>query len=156
AWRQPKRAAHLLGSAEALREKLGGEFSVPTDRAAYGRALKSLQSALGQQELDAAWQTGRQITIAEAFAEIQAISTPDTTVNLDAETTIKLSPRELDVLRLLAAGHPDRVIADELFLSVRTVEAHVSRTLTKLGVKSRTAAVGAAIAVGLVDIPPRA
>lgn len=155
AWGQPERAAHLLGSAEALREKLGGEFSVPSDRAAHERALKSLQSALGQRELDVAWQAGRQLTVAEAFAEIRAISTPPTAADPDIGTAIKLSPRELEVLRLLAAGHPDRAIADELFLSVRTVEAHVSRTLAKLGVKSRTAAVGAAISAGLVNIPPR-
>jgi predicted ATPase/DNA-binding CsgD family transcriptional regulator len=156
AWRQPERAAHLLGAAEALREKLGGEFTVQTDRVAHERALKSLHSALGQHELDAAWQAGRQITVAEAFAEIRAISIPTAAVDSEIGTTIKLSPRELDVLRLLAVGHPDRAIADELFLSVRTVEAHVSRTLTKLGVKSRTAAVGAAIAAGLIDIPSRA
>jgi non-specific serine/threonine protein kinase len=155
AWREPERAARLLGSAEALRQKLGGEFSVPADRAAHERAVKALHSALAQQELDVAWQAGRQLTVAEAFAEIRAISAPTAAISSEIEPAIKLSPRELDVLRLLAAGHPDRVIADELFLSVRTVEAHVSRTLTKLGVKSRTAAVGAALAAGLVDIPTR-
>ncbi|CAN5515947.1 hypothetical protein BH09CHL1_BH09CHL1_31850 [soil metagenome] len=155
AWRQPERAAHLLGSAEALREKLGGGFSVPTDRAAHERALASLQSQLGQYELAVAWQAGRQITVAEAVEEIRAIAPPTTASDSSIGTTIKLSPRELEVLRLLAAGHPDRAIADELFLSVRTVEAHVSRTLSKLGVKSRTAAVGAAIAAGLVTISPQ-
>jgi predicted ATPase/DNA-binding NarL/FixJ family response regulator len=155
AWRQPERAARLLGFAEALREKLGGEFSVPTDRAAHERAVTSLQSALDQKELDAAWQAGRQFTVIEAFAEAQAISTPDPAADPDTKPAIKLTRRESDVLRLLAAGHSDRAIADELFLSVRTVEAHVSRTINKLGAKSRTAAVGAAIAAGLVTIPTR-
>jgi len=155
AWRQPERAARLLGFAEALREKLGGEFSVPTDRAAHERAVTSLRAALDQKELDAAWQAGRQFTVIEAFAEAQAISTPDTATDPAPKPAIKLTRRESDVLRLLAAGHSDRAIADELFLSVRTVEAHVSRTINKLGAKSRTAAVGAAIAAGLVTIPAR-
>ncbi len=155
AWRQPELAAHLLGSAEALREKLGGAFSVPTDRVAHERALQSLQASLSQDELNAAWQAGRQLTVAEVFAVIRAVSIPTTAIGTDDATSIRLTPRELDVLRLLAAGYSDRAIADQLFLSVRTVEAHVSRTLAKLGVKSRTAAVGAAIAAGLVDISPQ-
>jgi len=68
---------------------------------------------------------------------------------------VKLSAREHEVLRLLVVGKPDREIAEALFLSVRTVERHVARIFAKLGVRTRTAAVSAAIAAGLVapDIP---
>jgi DNA-binding CsgD family transcriptional regulator len=51
-----------------------------------------------------------------------------------------LTPRELQVLRLVAAGATNRVIAAELVLSERTVDRHVSNIFTKLGVSSRTAA----------------
>jgi DNA-binding CsgD family transcriptional regulator len=51
-----------------------------------------------------------------------------------------LTPRELQVLRLVAAGQTNRAIAAELALSVRTVDRHVSNILTKLGVDSRAAA----------------
>jgi ATP/maltotriose-dependent transcriptional regulator MalT len=51
-----------------------------------------------------------------------------------------LTPRELQVLRLVAAGATNRVIAVELVLSERTVDRHVSNIFTKLGVSSRTAA----------------
>ncbi len=51
-----------------------------------------------------------------------------------------LSPREHDVLRLLAAGRSNRDIATELFISHRTVETHVARILAKLSVESRAAA----------------
>ncbi len=48
-----------------------------------------------------------------------------------------LTPREVDVLRLLARGHTNRQIAEKLVLSVRTVEAHRANISAKLGTKSR-------------------
>jgi DNA-binding CsgD family transcriptional regulator len=51
-----------------------------------------------------------------------------------------LTPRELQVLRLVAAGATNKVIAAELVLSERTVDRHVSNIFSKLGVSSRTAA----------------
>ena len=51
-----------------------------------------------------------------------------------------LSPREIEVLRLIVDGRTNAEIAAELYLSERTVHRHVSSILTKLGVRSRTAA----------------
>jgi DNA-binding NarL/FixJ family response regulator len=51
-----------------------------------------------------------------------------------------LTPRELEVLRLVASGKTNKVIAKELFLSEKTVDRHVSNIFTKLGVSSRAAA----------------
>ncbi|MFP3881607.1 MAG: LuxR C-terminal-related transcriptional regulator [Actinomycetota bacterium] len=51
-----------------------------------------------------------------------------------------LTVRELDVLGLLATGATNQEIAEELYLSVRTVDRHVGNILTKLGVRTRTAA----------------
>jgi ATP/maltotriose-dependent transcriptional regulator MalT len=51
-----------------------------------------------------------------------------------------LTPRELQVLRLVAAGETNKAIAAELVLSERTVDRHVSNIFTKLGVSSRSAA----------------
>ena len=51
-----------------------------------------------------------------------------------------LTPRELEVLRLVAAGETNKAIAATLVLSERTVDRHVSNIFTKLGISSRTAA----------------
>ena len=51
-----------------------------------------------------------------------------------------LSEREAQVLRLLAAGKTNRAIADELFISEKTVARHVSNIFDKLGVSSRAGA----------------
>lgn len=61
-----------------------------------------------------------------------------------------LTPRELEVLTLLAAGRTNQEVATELFLAVKTVDRHVSNILTKLGVSSRTAATAFAFKHGLV------
>jgi ATP/maltotriose-dependent transcriptional regulator MalT len=60
-----------------------------------------------------------------------------------------LTPRELEVLSLLAAGRTNQDIATELFLAVKTIDRHVSNILTKLGVSSRTAATAFAFKHGL-------
>lgn len=65
----------------------------------------------------------------------------------------QLTPREREVLTLLAAGQHNAEIADALSISVRTVEFHVTHLLQKLGVRSRTAALRQAQAWGLVGEP---
>ncbi|MDF5752468.1 helix-turn-helix transcriptional regulator [Spongiactinospora sp. TRM90649] len=54
-----------------------------------------------------------------------------------ADDRLGLTPRELEVLRLLAGGMSNRELAGELFISVKTVSVHVSNILGKLGVSSR-------------------
>jgi DNA-binding NarL/FixJ family response regulator len=51
-----------------------------------------------------------------------------------------LTARELHVLRLISTGRTNKVIAQELSLSERTIDRHVTNILTKLDVRSRTAA----------------
>ena len=67
----------------------------------------------------------------------------------DRSARFPLSPREAEVLRLIAAGRTNRSIAEELTLSEKTVHRHVSNILTKLGVASRTAAAAHAYEHGM-------
>ena len=69
------------------------------------------------------------------------------------ETIIPLSPRELEVVRLLTAGRTDGQIADELFISKKTASVHVANIKGKLGAQSRVEIVTSAIGLGLVEAP---
>jgi DNA-binding NarL/FixJ family response regulator len=61
-----------------------------------------------------------------------------------------LTPRELEVLALVAEGLRNAEIADRLYLTPKTVAHHVSATLAKLGVGSRAEAIRAAQRLGIV------
>lgn len=65
-------------------------------------------------------------------------------------TPAGLSRREVDVLRLIAAGKSNREIADELALSEKTVANHVTAIFGKIGVENRAAAAAFAVRQGLV------
>ena len=65
------------------------------------------------------------------------------------ETGIVLSPREVDVLELLAANATNRVIAERLDVDMTTVKSHVTRVLAKLGVRTRYEAAERARDLGL-------
>ena len=62
-----------------------------------------------------------------------------------------LSERELDILRLIALGHTNAEVAEQLFLSVRTVETHRSHIQQKTGRSSRAELVRYALDHGLVE-----
>ncbi len=64
----------------------------------------------------------------------------------------ELTSRELDVLRLVAAGKPNKQIAAELAISERTARTHVSRILRKLRLSSRTQAALWAVREGLAEV----
>lgn len=62
-----------------------------------------------------------------------------------------LSPREREVLQLIAEGNTNAVIANKLTLSVRTIEAHRARIMAKLHINSHAELVRLAIQQGLVE-----
>ena len=62
-----------------------------------------------------------------------------------------LSRREIDVLRLVAAGRTSGEIATELFISTRTAEHHIANIYTKIGVSNRAAATRWAVTHRVVD-----
>jgi DNA-binding NarL/FixJ family response regulator len=86
-------------------------------------------------ELEAARRLFEQLNAEPCLARIAGQSDDTTRQPVGA-----LSERELQVLRLLAAGKTNRAIADELFISEKTVARHVSNIFDKVGVSSRTGA----------------
>jgi DNA-binding NarL/FixJ family response regulator len=65
----------------------------------------------------------------------------------------RLTPRESDVMQLIAQGMTNRAIADTLSISPGTVKIHVERIIAKLGVSDRTQAAVRAVQLGLVSSP---
>jgi len=101
--------------------------------------VEATRRALGDEdaavlELDAARAAFAQLGAAPDLAALEALAAPR------AAASGGLTPRELEVLRLVAAGRTNKAIASKLVLSERTVERHVSNILAKLGVSSRAGA----------------
>lgn len=71
--------------------------------------------------------------------------------NDQSEDHAGLSPRETEVLKLMALGHTNREIGEQLSLSVRTVETHRAHIQQKLGLSSRPELTRYALANGLID-----
>jgi DNA-binding NarL/FixJ family response regulator len=69
----------------------------------------------------------------------------------DPAAALNVTPREIDVLRLLADGRTNRQIGEALFISEKTASVHVTNLLRKLGVPNRVEAAAIAQRVGLSD-----
>ena len=128
-------AVHLFSAAAAWRAANGSPVP-PNDRADYERALDAARSPLGEVAFAAAWAVGSHMTLDQAM---HAALAPQTAAPIPREATgdILLSPREMEVARLVALGQTNRQIADELGISKTTVDRHVSNILVKGSFASR-------------------
>jgi len=78
---------------------------------------------------------------------------PDVAAELaDHATDEDLTLRELDVLRLIAAGNANKKIAGQLYITEETVKSHVTNILAKLGANDRTHAVAIALKRGIIEL----
>ena len=157
-------AARLLGSSTAIFSAIG--VTPPPDRDP-ATDVASLSPRLSPAEFARAWDAGQALTPAEAAAEALALAADlaeelhieappvalsaataalaeDSALPSVAEPSLLaalgLTPRELEVLPLLAQGLSDREIAVALSISERTAGNHVQHAMQKIGVDSRTAA----------------
>ncbi len=128
----------------ALTSVLESALVVDAIRAgAIGYLLKDTQAAELRRAIKAAAAGQVQLSPQASAYLLGAIRTP--------ELPEPLTPREMDVLRLLAQGQSNKEIARALYLVEETVKSHVRHILAKLGVQSRTQAVLAAIRLGIVS-----
>jgi len=152
---QATEALRLGGAAERLRE-LYDCPTPPITQPLIERRFARARAALDAEQADAAWQAGRALSAEDAIAEAIAAldgsgqTAPPGATAGRASHPFRLTSRELEVLRLLAAAKSNRAIAAELVLSERTVARHLESIYAKLGVNSRTAAAGLALRSGLL------
>jgi DNA-binding NarL/FixJ family response regulator len=137
-------------AASSLRRafQLWRELDVPYEAARVRVQIALTCRALGDEdssamELDAARHVFAELGAAPDIADVDKLRRRPAQAG-------GLSPRELDVVRLVAAGRSNQAIAAELYLSEKTVARHMSNIFVKLGVGSRTGAAAYAFEHGLV------
>ncbi len=145
------RAARLFGAEEALREAMGTAVQTPY-RDDYDRAVAAARATLNDEAFAAAWAEGREMTLDEAVE--YGLERPTAPEPADPSSPpiypAGLTEREVEVLALVSEGLSDAQIAERLYLSPRTVNAHLRSILKKLGVRSRVAAARFASENGVV------
>jgi DNA-binding NarL/FixJ family response regulator len=136
--------------AEATRVALGASFKLP-EQAVFERARTVARQALGEERYSAHLAAGYVIDPTSAISEgIRAARLLEAVTIEPAEAApYGLTPREADVVRLVAEGLTDVQIAARLNLSPKTVSSHLGSIFGKLGVSSRTSVIRVAIENGL-------
>ena len=138
----PGAALRSLRRAAEGWQELGAPYELARARARVARACSALGDAdAARMEQDAARET---FAALGAVLDLARLDAPP------AQDRHGLSARELEVLRLVAAGHSNKAIAAELVLSEKTVERHLSNIFAKVGVSSRAAATAFAYEHALV------
>jgi DNA-binding CsgD family transcriptional regulator len=155
-------AVEPLRDALTVWQRVGAPYLVARLHAQLGQACCQLGDAEGAQlEWSAARDGFTELGAAPDLTQLDALQRqpPRESARAPASRsapsapsdTYGLSARELEVLRLLATGKTNRVIARELCVSDKTIDRHVSNLFGKLGVSSRAAATAFAYEHGLVE-----
>jgi DNA-binding NarL/FixJ family response regulator len=129
---KPREALRVLRTAFGLWQQLDAPHDMARVRVGIARACRALgDNETAELETAAARRIFDALGAAPALADLDGAPTGD---------SHGLSPRELEVLHHLAGGRTNREIADQLGISERTVDRHVSNLYTKLDVSTRAAA----------------
>ncbi len=159
----PLKAVGLWRTAKALREAMGTPMH-PVYRTDYEQATIAARAALGEEAFAKAWTKGRAMPLEQVITyaletkgALPADAKPPEAKQEDASSDLPptspndLTQREVEVLRLVAAGSSNQAIADMLVISERTVNSHLVHIFNKLGVNSRAAAAAFAIRQKLAE-----
>jgi DNA-binding NarL/FixJ family response regulator len=158
---EAQKAGRLFGAAEALKETLREAVALqhgPEEEAWRERYRATARSLLGEATWKETLRQGRAMGMEEAIdyalSKDEASATTSSTtryssLSSEPELPAGLTPREVDVLGLVAEGLTNAQIAERLFISPRTVHRHLNSVYHKLGVSSRTAATRFTIEHGL-------
>ena len=145
----------LASGSATLRTEIGIPVR-PNWHAGLEQTLAATGARLGPDAFARAWAQGQARPLSDvvaAAAELR-IAAAGRAVRAkggrEADRPFDLTPRELEVLRLLVMGKTDREIAETLFIGIRTVQTHVTHLFAKLGVNARAEAAAFAVRRNLV------
>lgn len=121
----------------------------------YGGIVAALFAALGLWLGRKLTRTRETVVVREVPVEVRVevpVEVPVGPFERNAErlSALGITPRELDILEAMAAGHSNREIAERLYVSENTVKTHAARLFDKLSAKRRTQAVQLAKEAGLI------
>ncbi|WP_371685612.1 LuxR C-terminal-related transcriptional regulator [Mycobacterium sp. MFM001] len=126
-------AARLFGAADGIRQRIDtARFKIHD--ADYESWVTSLRNAMDPNDFEIAWAEGAALSSEEAIAYAQRGRGER---KRPSNGWASLTPTELDVVRLVSEGLPNKDIATRLFVSPRTVQTHLTHVYTKLGLTSR-------------------
>src|SRR5215468_10914592 len=151
AWDAAAQAWEHLGGPYPLASALVRAAAAAMDRGDRDGAAHRLARAASLADRLTAVPLREQI---ESLARRARLSLPAGTAGSQTAGSFGLTAREIEVLRLVAAGRSNRDIAAELFISTKTASVHVSNILAKLNVTSRTEAAAMAYRAGLAGNGP--
>lgn len=132
-------AAALMALADRC-EALTGAPLTPHIRLDHDLAMDAIVQAVGPARFAEIGQEVLGANLADSIVNALDMVRTESLTHSSSSRTESLTPREHDVLRMLAGGHSNQEIADALHVSVGTVKVHVSHILAKLNVRSRAAA----------------
>jgi DNA-binding CsgD family transcriptional regulator len=112
--------------------------------------LREARQALGPAQTQAAEERGQAMSLATATEYVLLLTAADPEPPGGAPGAEALSPRERELVTLVARGHTDAQIAEQLFISVRTVSSHLDRIRDKTGCRRRADLTRLALSSGLV------
>jgi predicted ATPase/DNA-binding CsgD family transcriptional regulator len=144
-------SARLHGAADQLLADLG-ETIDPLEARLADLDRQRLRATMGAEDFETEYAAGRALDPAQVVAALGSQDTAAGQARAAAsdEAASVLTPRELDVLELVAQGLSNPDIAQRLFLSEHTVHRHLANILRKLGLSSRAAAAAWGARAGLV------
>jgi DNA-binding CsgD family transcriptional regulator len=144
---QLETAARLLGCVGTYRVSVGHRTTWAT--VDETDAINAVQRALSSDTFAAEFENGKALSLDDAVSLAMSVEPTSNRRQADPPSVVVdkcgLSPREREVLRLLAEGKSNLEIGETLFISPRTAGTHVTNILGKLGVNSRAAAVAFAL-----------
>jgi DNA-binding CsgD family transcriptional regulator len=139
--------AVTLWAAFDARNQEYGVIDLPQDARRRQAPRRKARQALGPAQARAAEQRGTAMTLTTAAEFVTMLATPEPRAPAGHG---QLSPRERELVSLVAQGRTDAQIASQLYISVRTVRSHLDRIRDKTGCRRRADLTRLALQAGLV------